>query len=119
MQHINKWHEKLRSTLKGQLEHKLFLMWAMSDSDDDADKLMRRLIDVRYERKAREAVLKHKEQQRARLEEEQYDQMEHDWDTKYNRVAFARSHMQKAIHHLSRIDHPLIAELEVLKAKLY
>ena len=119
MQHINKWHEKLRSTLKGQLEHKLFLMWAMADSDDDADKLMQRLIDVRYERKAREAVLKRKEQQRARREEEQYNQMQREWDTKYNRVAFARSHMQKAIHHLNRINHPLAAELELLKTKLY
>ena len=119
MQHINKWHERLRSTLVGELEHRLFLMWAMAGNDDDADKLMQRLIDVRYERKAREAVLRQKEQQRARREEEQYNRMQFDWDTKYNRVAFARSHLQKAIHHLERLDHPMVAELEVLKAKLY
>lgn len=119
MQQINKWHEKLRSTLKGQLEHKLFLMWAMSDNDDEADRLMQRLTDVRFERKKCEAIALAKRKQEERRIAEEYDQMEHDWDTKYNRVAFARSHMQKAIHHLSRIDHPLIAELEVLKAKLY
>lgn len=114
MQQINKWHEHLRSTLKGQLEHKLFLMWAMSDSDDEADRLMQRLTDVRFERKRCEAIALAK-----RKQEEQYDQMEHEWETKHNRVAFARSHMQKAIHHLNRIGHPLADELEALKAKLY
>ena len=52
---INQWNVDLRNTLKGQLEHRLFLMWAMADSDDEADRLMQRLIDVRFERKKCEA----------------------------------------------------------------
>ena len=52
---INQWNVDLRNTLKGQLEHRLFLMWVMADSDDEADRLMQRLIDVRFERKKCEA----------------------------------------------------------------
>jgi hypothetical protein len=52
---------EMYKTLKGSLEHKLFLMWAMADNDDDADRLMQRLIDVRFERKKCEAqaILNH------------------------------------------------------------
>ena len=52
---------EMYKTLKGALEHKLFLMWAMADNDDDADRLMQRLIDVRFERKKCEAqaILNH------------------------------------------------------------
>ena len=46
---------EMYKTLKGNLEHRLFLMWAMADNDDDADRLMQRLIDVRFERKKCEA----------------------------------------------------------------
>lgn len=55
MQQINKWNEDLRSTLKGQLEHRLFLMWVMEDNQEEADRIMQRLIDVRFERKKCEA----------------------------------------------------------------
>ena len=52
---INQWNVDLRNTLKGKLEHRLFLMWAMADNDDEADKYMQRLLDVRFERKKCEA----------------------------------------------------------------
>lgn len=49
------WDEELRKTLKGKLEHRLFLMWATCEDDDQADRLLQRLIDVRFERKKCEA----------------------------------------------------------------
>ena len=52
---MNNWNEDLRKTLKGKVEHRIFLMWAMAESDEDADRLMQRLIDVRFERKKIEA----------------------------------------------------------------
>ena len=58
---INQWNVDLRNTLKGQLEHRLFLMWAMADNDDEADKYMQRLLDVRFERKKCEAYANERE----------------------------------------------------------
>lgn len=55
MQQINKWNEDLRNTLKGKVEHRLFLMWVMEDNQEEADRIMQRLIDVRFERKKCEA----------------------------------------------------------------
>ena len=52
------WDEELRKTLKGKVEHRLFLMWATCEDDDEADRLMQRLIDVRFERKKLEAIVK-------------------------------------------------------------
>jgi len=49
------WDNELRKTLKGNLEHRLFLMWATCEDDDEADRLLQRLIDVRFERKKCEA----------------------------------------------------------------
>ena len=49
------WDNELRKTLKGKLEHRLFLMWATCEDDDEADRLLQRLIDVRFERKKCEA----------------------------------------------------------------
>ena len=52
---INQWNVDLRNTLKGKVEHRLFLMWATCEDDDEADRLLQRLIDVRFERKKCEA----------------------------------------------------------------
>ena len=117
--HSRQYVEDLRKTLKGKVEHRIFALFLTARSTEDMDKYFYRLLDVRFERKKCEAIALAKRKQEERRIAEEYDQMEHDWETKYNRVSFARSHMQKAIHHLSRIDHPLIAELEALKAKLY
>ena len=46
---------ELYKSLKGKLEHRLFLMWVMADNIADADKIFQRLIDVRFERKKCEA----------------------------------------------------------------
>ena len=58
MQHINKWNEELRNTLKGKVEHRLFLQWVMESDDERADVLLQRLLDVRFERKKCEAIVK-------------------------------------------------------------
>ena len=47
--------KSLRDTLKGKVEHRLFLMWVMEDDPDQADRILQRLIDVRFERKKCEA----------------------------------------------------------------
>lgn len=57
MRDFKQWNEDLHKTLKGKLEHRLFLMWSMAESDEDADRLMQRLIDVRFERKKMEAYM--------------------------------------------------------------
>jgi len=46
---------EMYKTLKGNLEHRLFLKWVMAEDADDADRLLQRLIDVRFERKKCEA----------------------------------------------------------------
>ena len=55
MQQINKWNEDLRNTLKGRVEHMLFIKWVLANTDEEADRIMQRLIDVRFERKKCEA----------------------------------------------------------------
>lgn len=52
---MKRWAQDVEKTLKGKVEHRLFLMWATEDDDDKADRLMQRLIDVRFERKKMEA----------------------------------------------------------------
>jgi hypothetical protein len=58
MRTMRQWNEDLHKTLKGKVEHRLFLMWTMAEDDDTADQLMQRLIDVRFERKKCEAIVK-------------------------------------------------------------
>lgn len=52
---MKQWDETLRKTLKGKVEHRLFLQWATCEDDEEADRLLQRLIDVRFERKKCEA----------------------------------------------------------------
>lgn len=66
MRTMRQWNEDLHKTLKGKVEHRLFLMWVMADDDDKADQLLQRLIDVRFERKKMEAYAK--SSQRTNLE---------------------------------------------------
>ena len=42
-------------TLKGRVEHMLFIKWVLANTDEEADRIMQRLIDVRFERKKCEA----------------------------------------------------------------